>query len=60
MKVLLMGDIGADADFHVGDEAMLEAALLELRSRLTADFTVISADPAASASAIDDFGFAPE
>ncbi len=50
MKVLLMGDVGGDADFHVGDEAMLEAALLELRSRLTADFTVISADPAASAT----------
>ena len=63
MKVLLMGDIGADVDFHVGDEAMLEGALRELRSRLTVDFTVISADPAASAArydvrSIDRLGFA--
>src|SRR5689334_12624458 len=62
MKVVLLGDVGGDADFHVGDEAMLQAALLELRARLDVDATVLSTDPAATAArydarSIDRIGF---
>lgn len=50
-RVLLVGDIAGAADFHVGDEAMLEANLLMLRRLLpAAEFTLVSLDPPASAA----------
>lgn len=44
--IVLIGDVGTpDGRYHLGDEAMLESALLELRARGRDETTVISADP---------------
>ncbi|WP_213815931.1 polysaccharide pyruvyl transferase family protein [Glaciihabitans sp. dw_435] len=50
MRLVLIGDVGADVDFHIGDEAMLESALVELRARVEASYTVVSASPGATAA----------
>jgi polysaccharide pyruvyl transferase WcaK-like protein len=49
MKVVIIGDVGVVDSYHVGDEAMLEAAIDELRLLGPIDFTVISANPTESA-----------
>lgn len=47
--IVLIGDVGTpDGRYHLGDEAMLESALLELRARGHHEVTVISADPAST------------
>lgn len=43
--IVLIGDVGTpDGRYHLGDEAMLECALTELRARGHHDVTVISSD----------------
>lgn len=45
-RALIIGDVGpVDGVFHVGDEAMTERAIAELRSRGWQHITVISANP---------------
>ncbi|MCW2526455.1 MAG: hypothetical protein JWM76_1315 [Pseudonocardiales bacterium] len=61
-RIVAIGDVGAAPSFHVGDEAMLEAALLEIGSRLDARWTVVSTCPEETArrygvEAVDGFGF---
>lgn len=47
--IVLLGDVGTpNGAYHLGDEAMLEAALDALRSRGLTDVTVISSDAASS------------
>jgi polysaccharide pyruvyl transferase WcaK-like protein len=63
MKVVLLADVGS-AEYHAGDEAMLDAAIEQLRQRGTDHITVISADPAATAARYDvasvgPIGFGP-
>lgn len=49
MRFVMIGDVGGDATYHVGDEAMLAANLAELgRCYPGAHFTIVSADPAAT------------
>jgi len=53
MKLVLLGDVGAAESYHAGDEAMLEAALDEIRLRLgdgAVQATVVSAHPADTAA----------
>lgn len=63
--ILIIGDIAGEKDYHVGDEAMVEANLARLRQRLpNARFTLISRDPDYSAAlydtkAIKPIGFMP-
>jgi polysaccharide pyruvyl transferase WcaK-like protein len=46
MRIVLIGDVGpVDDVIHLGDEAMTEAAINELRSRGIDDITVVSANP---------------
>jgi polysaccharide pyruvyl transferase WcaK-like protein len=45
VKVLFIGDVGSISEFHVGDEAMLEAALYEVGVRTALDAVVVSSDP---------------
>ena len=47
-RVLMVGDVGGDSSFHVGDEAMLECNLLLLRRLLPAAIiTLVSNEPLA-------------
>ena len=48
-RLVMIGDVGAAPDYHAGDEAMLEAAVCELRARGADDVTVVSAAPEDSA-----------
>ena len=45
LNVVVIGDIGWPHLYHVGDEAMTEAALAELKRRGVVDITLIAADP---------------
>lgn len=62
--IVLLGDVGTpNGAYHLGDEAMLEAALEALRQRGVADQTVVSSDPASteerySVRAVARVGFA--
>lgn len=47
-RVVLLGDVGGDGGFHVGDEAMLAAAIDELGRRGEVSFTVLTRDPEAT------------
>lgn len=44
-RILLVGDVGASSTLHVGDEAMAEAAIAQLRQRLDADLVLVSRNP---------------
>ena len=63
MHVIVIGDIGVtDGMIHIGDEAMFEALVGELRSRGVTSITALSAAPEESAMrygirAIDRIGF---
>jgi polysaccharide pyruvyl transferase WcaK-like protein len=51
MKIFTIGDVGVkDGTIHVGDEAMLEELLRQLRSRGTTEATVVSSNPADTAA----------
>ncbi len=57
-----MGDVGAVGGYHVGDEAMLDAAITNLRSRGVTDLVVVSGDENDTAQrydvrAINNIGF---
>lgn len=45
MRVLIVGDVGWQDFYHLGDEAMTEMALDELRARGVDDITLVSGDP---------------
>lgn len=45
-RIVLVGDIGAQSTLHVGDEAMAETAVAQLRRRLTAELVLVSRAPA--------------
>jgi polysaccharide pyruvyl transferase WcaK-like protein len=46
MKFVVMGDIGKQILYHVGDEAMTEAAIAMLRQRdADAEITLVATDP---------------
>lgn len=49
MRVVMIGDVGVVDSYHVGDEAMLEAAVDELRARADPQITVLSANPVETA-----------
>ncbi|MBN9188287.1 polysaccharide pyruvyl transferase family protein [Microbacterium sp.] len=62
MRAVLIGDVGWEHQYHLGDEAMTEAAVAALRARGVADITLIAGDPAVSSPfygipAIRRFGF---
>jgi polysaccharide pyruvyl transferase WcaK-like protein len=62
-RVVVLGDVGGPEAYHLGDEAMLEAALGEVDARLPVQWTVVSANPAESArrdgvAAVARIGFA--
>ncbi len=44
-RVVALGDVGAGAVLHAGDEAMLATAFSEVGQRLDVEWTVISKDP---------------
>jgi polysaccharide pyruvyl transferase WcaK-like protein len=48
--VVAIGDVGMTGSFHLGDEAMLEAALAEIGAREDVRWTVISANPPESST----------
>ncbi|GLK16053.1 polysaccharide pyruvyl transferase family protein [Herbiconiux flava] len=51
MRLVLIGDVGVVDDMiHIGDEAMFDEALHQLRQRGATAVTAISADPAETAS----------
>jgi len=50
LHAVVMGDIGWPHLYHVGDEAMTEAALHELRSRGVEKITLVAADPETATS----------
>lgn len=61
-KVLLLGDIGWPHLYHLGDEAMTEAAIEQLRSRGIDDITLVSAVPSVATEryglpAVERIGF---
>ena len=61
-RVVVLGDVGVRTQFHLGDEAMLEAALVEIGSRVDTRWTVVSAEPGETAqrygvAAVAGFGF---
>ncbi|WP_167131334.1 polysaccharide pyruvyl transferase family protein [Paramicrobacterium chengjingii] len=61
-RVAVIGDVGWAGLYHLGDEAMTEAAIGELQARDVTDITIIAAEaePAAQryrVDAIDRFGF---
>ncbi len=65
MKFVLIGDVGGAGGFHAGDEAMLEAAIDQIRVRGATDIVVISDDPIDTAArygvqAIPRIGFPAE
>jgi polysaccharide pyruvyl transferase WcaK-like protein len=45
-RIVLVGDVGASRTLHVGDEAMAETAIAQLRRRLDAELTLLSRAPA--------------
>jgi len=45
VKALLIGDVGGADGYHAGDEAMLDVAISQLRTRGAAGITVVSGDP---------------
>src|SRR6187431_2553150 len=46
MRVVAIGDVGVlDGMLHVGDEAMFEALVIELRARGATEITAISSNP---------------
>lgn len=45
MKTIILGDIGWRSQYHVGDEAMTEAALEHLRAHGLTDITLIAGEP---------------
>lgn len=47
-KIVLMGDIGIEDPYHAGDEAMAEATVEELSSRIDVEVVAVSAEPAAT------------
>jgi polysaccharide pyruvyl transferase WcaK-like protein len=60
----LLGDVGSPDGYHVGDEAMLEVAVQQLRSRGVEGLTVVAGDLASVAerygvSTVPRFGFGP-
>lgn len=62
LHVALIGDVGWSGLYHLGDEAMTEAALAELRKRGITRITIIAAEAEAAQSrygvnAINRFGF---
>ena len=63
MRAVLIGDVGRG--YHMGDEAMLEVAVSELRQRADVELTVVSSDPSDTASrygvrSIDRIGISGE
>ena len=44
-KIVLLGDLGADHEYHAGDEAMAEAAVDELGTRLELEVVALSGHP---------------
>lgn len=50
MKIVLIGDIGWPNLYHLGDEAMTEAAIQMLQQRGLSDITLIAGDPAVSSA----------
>jgi polysaccharide pyruvyl transferase WcaK-like protein/uncharacterized coiled-coil protein SlyX len=46
IRLVVMGDLGDPAGYHAGDEAMAEAAVLELAARTELAVTAVSGDPA--------------
>ena len=64
-RIVLLADVGGSDSYHVGDESMLDAAVLELRRRGDVEITVISADPHDTAEryfvqAIEPIGFSTD
>lgn len=49
MKVLVIGDVSWQGSYHLGDEAMTEAAITQLQRR-GAEVTLVAGDPAISAA----------
>jgi polysaccharide pyruvyl transferase WcaK-like protein len=45
VKALLIGDVGGVDGYHAGDEAMLDVAISQLRTRGATSITVVSGDP---------------
>jgi len=66
MKIVVLGDVGVvDGKMHIGDEAMFEVLLDELRRRGSATFVALSAAPGETAArygvtAIPRIGFPPD
>jgi polysaccharide pyruvyl transferase WcaK-like protein len=64
-RILVIGDIAGADDYHVGDEAMVDANLSRIRSHIpNVQFTLVSRNPPYSAQlygaeAIEPIGFAP-
>lgn len=63
-RVLVIGDVSWNGRYHLGDEAMTEAAIAQLRQR-GCEVTVIAGDPATSraqygVAAVPSFGFIRE
>ncbi|MFD5601030.1 polysaccharide pyruvyl transferase family protein [Leucobacter sp. NPDC058333] len=61
MKVIVIGDVSWKQSYHLGDEAMTEVAIAELRSR-GAEVTLIAGDPELSSEfygvdTVPQFGF---
>ncbi len=53
-RFLVIGDVGGEATFHLGDEAMLEANVERLKALYPdAQITVASSDPTWSSNAYD-------
>jgi polysaccharide pyruvyl transferase WcaK-like protein len=63
-RILVIGDIAGADDYHVGDEAMIDANLSRIRFHIPdAQFTLVSRDPSYSSKlydteAIEPIGFA--
>lgn len=58
MKAIVLGDIGWASQYHVGDEAMTEAAIQQLRSRGFDDIVVVSGEPDVGAALYNCAGVA--
>jgi polysaccharide pyruvyl transferase WcaK-like protein len=64
-RILVIGDIAGADNYHVGDEAMVDANLSRIRAHIPdVQFTLVSQDPSYSAElygaeAIEAIGFAP-
>ncbi|WP_084102225.1 polysaccharide pyruvyl transferase family protein [Demequina sp. NBRC 110051] len=50
MRVVVVGDIGWRYLYHLGDEAMTEAAIAMLRERGVEDITLVAGDPAVASA----------